>query len=261
MRTIAQAFGLLLAAAHPAWAASLAAIVPPPGLYQVDSTSSHAQASLPVVVEQDLDGATGDRVSRTRVPGGTSSMRSAGSGPETRCVQSRSPGAMAQATLMHALSDCPNQHQKIVGQDTVVHTAQCPGSRSTITFRKRDSRTWEIESRVETYPVQGPLDLSHLRTMLEHEARHGATADRRKEAAARLKELPAALKQIEAQRSATAADLNAALARAQSDQEREMIRKALASLHTRYGPASTIATTRERWTSLGRQCDGQQGAR
>jgi hypothetical protein len=250
-----------LAAVSRGHAASVQSILPPPGLYQIDSDASYAHASGLVSTEQEIDGATGDMRSRTIVPGRSHELRSAGQGAATRCVEPRRVSARGLALAMDALARCPKQNHKVVGHNTLVHSAQCPAGNVTVKITRIDGTTWEYETRQESVATSGALDLSHMRMPLQHEARHGATPEARTRAARQLSELPALQNKLDKQRIGAAVELQAALDKARTPEERAMFQRAIAALGTRHGPGGNVIVVRERWTRIANQCTGRQPAR
>ena len=240
----------LALAAPPAGAAVPAAefkrIMPPPGLYRIDTDSSTSQPG--VAVQQHQDGASGDASTRTSVNGGSYRQDFKGSAPQTYCM----PAASA-ATLPPELagSACHTVSTDVNG-DSIVHVAQCASGRTTVTVRKLGTDSWAFEHRISMVPVAGAPSLNGLRPMLEQMAQHG-TPEQRTKAAAALAQLPQQQAQMDAGRAGTLAALAKAQARAGSPQEAAAYAQGMQAMqHT--GTAMD-SLSRQRWTRIGNSCD------
>lgn len=246
------------------YCASVQAILPTPGLYQIDSDASHELAGGRIRNEQQVDGASGAIRSRTVAGGRTHDMSAAGTGSNRRCVQPQKNSASGLLAQLDVLENCPKQTQQFIGQNKLVHLAECPSGSVTVSITKIDNRTWEFETRHQASTIGGVPDLAGLRAPLEQQARRGATTAERAEAAALARQLPAAQKELDRQRSEQRAVLQAALDKAKSPEERAMFERGLAALSPQGAPAAPGDNTmvaRERWTRVANQCTGHQEAR
>lgn len=260
----AAALALLGVCAAPvAQAASLQAILPTPGLYQIDSDASHSMLGGLIKNEQQVD-ASGTIRSRTVADGRGSDLPAVSGEPNRRCVQPRRDDGRGVVAQLANLQRCPKQSQQFVGKNKLVHSAQCPDGNVTLTITKVDGNIWEFETRHELTKVGGTVDLGYLRPALEHKARNGATAAERAEAAEHLKRLPAAQKELESSRAQQRAALENALEKAESPEERAMIQRAMAATGPQgraTAPGENVMVARERWTRVANQCTGQRNAR
>lgn len=226
-----------------------AKVMPPPGLYRIDSEGSFGWNAAPgVAVQQKIDGATGAMVDR-RTAGGASSERVyKGSGAVTHCVKLVNKQAMALPAAL--AGNCQVQSTSAI-KDGVVHQAACPGGATTLTVLRIDSDTWEYRTEVQTGGAT-PTLATAIKPVLEHTALHGATADERAKAAQQLKELPAMQDKMTAERAAAADIFNKQLKAAKSPQEVAALKAALAQLQ---GGVPMHSQSRERWTRIGNICD------
>lgn len=242
-RTAAAAGALL--AATGASAAAQRGSLPEPGLYRIDAVNQldvgAGQARL------TEEGATGTVTARIQSGGHDSGERVyPGSAPVQRCVQASPvfppPGIGAPCTKMATHGSAGN----------FVHTAQCGPVRIKVTGKQLTRDTWDIVQENVMAPTAGAPDLSGLRPMLEHMARHAPTAEERAKAAAQLKQLPAMQADMAAKRAQVHAEFEQAKSAAKTPEEAALLAAAQARLHTSGMPMA--ATRHERWTRISNHC-------
>ncbi len=239
-----------LMGAH-AVAATVASIMPPPGLYRIDSSTT--SASGPATTQVKEDGASGEQQHRDTIMGQRHEYATAGNGPVTVCYGPRVPSADGLAVAAGVMARCPSQTTKVVG-DTIVHSAQCAAMRTTLTIRRVDKASWDFQTRVEALPAEGPVDFSPMRPVLENAARNGATPEERAAAARSLTQLPTLERDANRARADTAAQLMRALAKVRTEEERDMLRKAIAGISTPGAAAPQATVVRQRYTRIADTC-------
>lgn len=216
-------------------AAPVQAALPPPGLYQIDIDASDVRADGKLTHQAKTNGATGAEHHQFTVPGGTAGVNAAGTGPATQCIKPYTDDASTIAIADMALAQCPKQSHKVINDKTVEHTAQCPSGNVTVTFRKIGSKTWQMESRHETFAVQGQAAYDALRPMMELQASHGKTAAERAQATQQLAALPALKVQANEERQNDIAQLKAALQETNDPAMKALFQKEIANL-SQQGP-------------------------
>lgn len=225
-------------------------MLPPPGLYRIDTISTMSQHKGRFSRRTETDGATGEQTTRTTSMGQDHDEQPVTGAPVQRCIASVNPNALF-APLAH--SSCKDQRTQVVGK-TVVHTAQCVSGTTVVTMRKIDERRWALETRIEMGSTPVQIDLRAFIPALEHEARHGATLEARAKARAQLAALPGLQRDTNRARADMLAKFEAVLAKARTEQEREMARTAIANLRLAAGSAGMNATIQERWTRIADSC-------
>ena len=248
---------LALACQAGADAATIEDIVPPPGLYQIEanSTINRKAAGQDFLFEHQRAGATGDEHARQTVAGQSAEQSYKVGKPNRHCIKHGPLNAKQQAFILNGMANCPNQADKMVGPHTLVHTAQCPTSKVTLTITKLDSLHWDYETRIETVYAQHPADLSTAKQAFEYQAKHGATEAARKEAAAQLARLPALQQQLNAARAQQTVELQEAIKNANSPEEKAMMEKYLAIAKGQTPAMSDVAVVKERWTRIANMCN------
>lgn len=236
-------------AATGAPAGDVAQLMPPPGLYRIDSEGQFGWQQAPgITVQQKVDGASGTTVDRRSAGGAVSERVYQGSGAVTHCVKFSNKQAVA---LPAALGGACKLQSTSVGKDSVVHQASCPDGQTSVTVKRIDADTWEYQTSLQVNGSAAPSLAAAVKPVLEHKAVHGATQAERDQAAQQLKALPAMQAQMTAERGAAAEVLAKALKAAKSPQEAAGIKAALASLQ---GTLPMHAEQRERWTRIGNVC-------
>nr|WP_315402272.1 hypothetical protein [uncultured Duganella sp.] len=238
------------AAAERATEADLLRILPPPGLYRIeslDATTSVASAGQSTRRQEADDIAT-----RTiRTPEGRVLSQKSNLPQPTICVPPRRAG-MPVVPPRQSPATCRNLSNSING-DTLVLVAQCQTGRLTQTIRRLREEQWEFGVDTEFAGVRP--DAGALRPMLEMMARNGATAADRDNARRQL----AALPQLKAESDQQMADVTEA-ARREARQGRTAADRASAQqiVQRMDNPAGVRPLVQEvgteRWTRIGEQC-------
>ncbi len=224
-------------------------IMPPPGLYRIDSDGLVNQAAGSF--RQTEDGASGDVTTRVSSGGASHQQNFKGNGPITHCVPLRQTGVVTLPPVM-AGGVCQTLSAKVDG-DSIVHVAQCATGPVTNTIRKLGGDEWEITNQVSMSPVAGAPDLNSLRPMLQQMAQHG-TPEERAKASETLAKLPQLQHQMNAERSQAAAELAKAQANAKTPEEAAAIAQAMQAMQQT--GSKMDATGRQRWTRISNSCAG-----
>lgn len=239
--------GACLAADNAASVSDFKRIMPPPGLYRVDSDGQVNQANGSSF-RQIEDSASGDVTTRVSSGGSSHQQDFKGSGPITHCV----PAGAATLPPVMAGSVCKTLSTQVDG-DSIVQVAQCATGPITNTFRKLGGDAWEITTQVRMAPVAGGPDLNQLRPMLEQMALHG-TPEERAKASKALAELPQQQAQMNAGRAQAMAELAKAQANARSPEEAAALAQSMQAMQQ---TGTTMnATGRQRWIRIGNSCGG-----
>lgn len=255
MRAHRAILGLLFIGAAAAAAPPLEQVLPPAGLYRLDSASTTStQAPAPAQrVDTRLDGESGDIVRRERAGGYDSGEQVfQGKGPVTHCIR---PRRLADAlyTSAVALAACPDQSSRVGEDGVLVHTANCPTARVTLTVRRIDASTWEYDTVTATPAGEPASDLAWMKPVLEREAAEGKTAEARARAARQLRDLPRLQRELVEKQAEVDARFAAALRGAKSPQETAAVTAAMAKAGRK---VATEARQRVRWTRIGNSCAG-----
>jgi hypothetical protein len=187
----ASALLFALSAAFPA--AALAAArkdaYPPPGLYRVDSTGSmeRHRGALPSIMQHlAQDGVSGNTdMSGGRAGAAQAALNAAGQGPANYCMPALpANGSMPAARGCKAGAPVPSAAG-------LSYATQCGGLRLNTTIRKLDGKTWEYRVvSIETgAAMAGQPDYAAARSVLAEQARNGASAAERSQAAALLAQM------------------------------------------------------------------------
>lgn len=241
--------------AGPAWAgvsisvSEFKRIMPPPGLYRIDSDGTMTQSAG--TVRQIQDGASGDVSTQTSSGGGSYRRDFKGDAPVTQCVPARPANAVVLPQMM-AGGACKTISTTVAG-DTIVHTAQCATGPVTNTIRKLGGDVWEITNQVSMSPVAGAPDLNNMRPLLEQMAKHG-TPEERTNAAETLAKLPQLQRQMNAERAQVSAEMTQALARAKTPEEAAAVRSAMQAMQQT--GSKMEADSQQRWTRISNSCAG-----
>lgn len=225
-------------------------IMPPPGLYQIDSDGllNNAVGSF----RQTEDGASGD-VSTRITSGGSSHQRDfKGNGQRTYCMPPRPPGAVTLPPAM-AGNACKSVSTKVEG-DSIVQVAQCATGPVTNTIRKLGGDQWEITTQLSMTTAPGAPDLNNLRPLLEQMARNG-TPEERAKASKTLAELPQLQSKINAGHQQVSAEMAKAEAGARTPEEAAQLARARKAMQQ--PGAAMSGTGRQHWIRIGGSCAAQ----
>lgn len=238
------------AAAERATEADLLRILPPPGLYRIESLD--ATTSVADVGQSTRRQHANDIDTRTsRTPEGRVLSQKSSLPQPTICVPPRRAG-MPIAPPKQSPATCKNISNSING-DTLVLVAQCQTGRLTQTIARVRDDQWDFGVDTEYFGVRP--NAGALRPMLEMMARNGATAADRDNAKRQL----AALPQLQAGSDQQMADATEA-ARGEARQGRTAADRAAAQavVQRMDNPASVRPLLQEvgteRWTRIGDAC-------
>ncbi|CUI07565.1 hypothetical protein LXA47_07110 [Massilia sp. P8910] len=252
MRIPLTLLGALLAGGAAA-APAIEQILPPAGLYRLDSAStSSIPAPAPANrVDTRVDGANGDIVRRERVAGADSGEQVfEGKGPVTHCIRPRRIADALYSSAV-ALASCPDQSSEVGADGVVVHTANCPAAVVTLTIRRIDKVTWEYDTVSATRAGDPAADLAWMRPVLEREAAEGKTPQARARAAQQLLDLPRLQRELAEKQVAVNVQYAKALREAKTPDAAAAVRATMAQS----GKAvATQARQRVRWTRIGNSC-------
>lgn len=230
-----------------------------PGLYQIDSVGELTHFQGNAKTRQTENGRTGD-ISMSRQMGADGYTRSySGNGPVTVCVNPIVPGKIPALPVPSAAmtTDCTVQSTTPTA-DGFVHTSVCKSARTTITARRLDNETWEMEHTFQVAQTAGSMDMGKVRLALESAAQNG-TAEQRERAATALANLPAIQQRAEEKRAAAIASLIRSRDRAKSPAELARIDKSIQVLQARTDGDRMQGSKRERWTRVAHTCGNQPG--
>lgn len=220
-------FAWLLVVAGPAAAASVEALLPTPGFYQVETTARNTHHAMQSSVDFEPH-------------------------QDQHCIRRGNVKAGTMVVVTQLLAQCPRQSTRVEGA-TVVMTAQCPPTTLRSVIRKAGSNVWEIETRTEVAANQDKVDLGRMRAGVEAMAAHG-NAQERAQARQQLAQLPAMQTDLNQQRAAMAEQLRAARPKARTQLERDLIDKHLASLTEQGGPPGLTSVVKKRMTRIADSC-------
>ncbi|NHZ80982.1 hypothetical protein F2P44_17110 [Massilia sp. CCM 8695] len=252
MRIPLTIVGALLAGSA-ACAPALEQILPPAGLYRLDSAStSSIPAPAPANrVDTRVDGANGDIVRRERVAGADSGEKVyEGKGPVTHCIRPRRISDALYSSAV-ALASCPDQSSEVGADGVLVHTANCPAAVVTLTIRRIDKVTWEYDTVSATRAGDPAADLAWMRPVLEREAAEGKTPEARAKAAQQLRDLPRLQRELAEKQVAVNVQYAKALREAKTPNEAAAVRATMAQSGK---SVATQARQRVRWTRIGNSC-------
>ncbi|MDM5176473.1 hypothetical protein PO883_04605 [Massilia sp. DJPM01] len=252
MRIPLTIVGALLAGGA-ACAPALEQILPPAGLYRLDSAStSSIPAPAPANrVDTRVDGANGDIVRRERVAGADSGEKVyEGKGPVTHCIRPRRIADALYSSAV-ALASCPDQSSEVGADGVLVHTANCPAAVVTLTIRRIDKVTWEYDTVSATRAGDPAADLAWMRPVLEREAAEGKTPEARARAAQQLRDLPRLQRELAEKQVAVNVQYAKALREAKTPTEAAAVRATMAQSGK---SVATQARQRVRWTRIGNSC-------
>jgi hypothetical protein len=185
-----------LAAQATAGAATVADIVPPPGLYRVEVDGTimapdHGKAAM-----RQTTGASGDTVARQFGRNGevVGTISEKGRGPLTQCIKPVGQAqALASLAAMRGAGACVAAGPGVIENGSLVTRQKCPFGEFTYTLTKVDKVTWEYRTEAMVRPVASGgammANMKFMRTMLENAKKNAASAKEREEAAAALAEL------------------------------------------------------------------------
>ncbi|MDQ1831427.1 hypothetical protein [Massilia scottii] len=258
MRLPLTVLGALLAGGAVAAAPAIEQILPPAGLYRLDSAStSSIPAPAPANrVDTRVDGANGDIVRRERVAGADSGEKLyEGKGPVTHCIRPRRISDALYSSAL-ALASCPDQSSQAGADGVVVHTANCPAAVVTLTIRRIDKVTWEYDTVSATRAGDPAADLAWMRPVLEREAAEGKTPEARAKAAQQLLDLPRLQRELAEKQVAVNVQYAKALREAKTPAQAAAVRATMAQSGK---SVATEARQRVRWTRIGSNCAAGAG--
>jgi hypothetical protein len=200
--------------------------MPPPGLYQIDLDANDVRAGGKNY-QVKTNGATGAEQHRFSSPGGAATVNGVGPGPATQCIKPNTANAVAMAAPSMQPGQCSKQSSKIIDDKTVVHHAQCSTGNMTVTYKKIDDKTWQMETRHEIFAPQGPAAYGQLMQM---QATLGTTPAARAQAKQQLAAMPAMTEQAKKQREEDLAQLKAALQETSDPETRALFQKGIDDL-------------------------------
>jgi len=242
----------LLAAGCCAAAVSVATfkqVMPPPGLYQIDSDGTLRMPDAGTSARQQTDGASGDVSTTTTSPGGKSQRNFKGNGPIRLCLPAQAKGT---PVLPPAVGAAACKTLSTTGSaDGIVHIAQCASGRYQLTVRRLSETTWEFIDRMDLAPTPGAPNLEALRPMMEQMAKNGTPEER-----AKAQQALATLPQQQAKMDAGRAQAMAAMAKAQADAKTPEEAAAVAKAMQAMGQTGIRmqADARRVWTRIGEHC-------
>lgn len=114
--------------------AALAANLPPPGSYQIDSRATQTSSAGPIRIESELatDGATGDTVQTSRTSGQAPAVSHAkGNGPVRWCIPARTVAMPAACLAKGACTGAAPQWQQIDAKTWQVRYSRTDANLST----------------------------------------------------------------------------------------------------------------------------------
>jgi hypothetical protein len=237
------------AAEHPT-EADLLRILPPPGLYRIET--SDATTSVASVGQSTRHQQSNDINTRTsRTPDGQVLSQKSSAPQPTTCVPPRRAGVPIVPPKQNQAT-CRNISNSING-DTLVLVAQCQTGRLTQTISRVRDDQWEFSTDTEFFGIRP--DAGALRPMLEMMARNGATATDRANAKRQL----AALPQLKAESDQQMADVTDAARRearqGRTAADRTSAQKTVQRMDNPAGVRPLVqAVGTERWTRIGDLC-------
>lgn len=254
------AFPIWFASCAHASSATIKDILPPPGLYQVDSDTTITRAEQQFELKLHRDGATGAEHEQTSIQGKVSSKNTPGTGRVTECLTTYGP---SNVSGLAAPAQCSKQSQKIVGDKTLVHTAQCPDSQFTMEVTKIDDKHWQYITRTETAKMGATAGAGGMEAMLKLRAQYGNTPRDRAEAAKALAALPSQKSEFDHKRASDLQDLQESLAKEKDPQARAFLQRSIASMGGASAPGGSVKdvnVAKERWTRIADSCGSAQPA-
>ena len=240
---------LMATAAHAAVpVATFNQVMPPPGLYQIDSDGQAYLPDVDTTIRQRGDGATGDVTASTATSSGGHAKTFKGDGPIRYCLPPRPDilTALPPGMAAHACKTLSTTGD----QNGIVHVAQCAMGRVKVTIRRLSSNTWEFIDEADLAPAPGAPNLNMLKPMMEQMAKSGNPQERAK-ARQFLADLPRQQAEMDAQREQVMADFTKAQATA-TPEEAAGLAQAMKALN-QHGPRMQ-AKGRTLWTRLAEGC-------
>lgn len=225
-------------------------MMPPPGLYQIESSDATTSvASMGLSTREQGSGNVNTRTDRT--PDGQVLRRQLSAPQSTICVPARRPGVPVMPSKQSDAT-CKNVSSNVNG-DTLVLVAQCQTGRLTQTIRRVGDNQWEFG--VDTEFGGGGTNVAALRPMLEMMARNGATAADREKARRQLAALPQLKAESDQQLSAATNAARREAREGRTPEDRAVAQKMVAMLGNPASVAPQIkAVGTERWTRIGDSC-------
>jgi hypothetical protein len=228
--------------------------MPPPGLYQIDMdvNAMHAGGNNH---QAKTNGATGAEQHRFSSPSGAATVNAVGPGPATQCIKPYTANAGVVAATTMPAGQCSKQSSKVIDDRTVVHTAQCSTGNMTVTYKKIDDKTWQMETRHEIFAPQGPAAYG---SVLQMQAALGTTPAARAQARQQLATMPAMTEQAKKKRAEDLAQLKAALQETSDPEMRATFQKGIDDLSQQgQQPGKVVQTVvaTTRLTRISDTCD------
>lgn len=214
LKLLVGAADLIASGAALAANAALISAYPPPGLYRGDTQATRRSiqairrpscSNMCRKAPAAVSGSRGGRVGEAPV-----TTNYAGQAPATVCMK-----PLPATGTMPAAPNC-TASTPVVKPGSVQYAADCGGVKLNIAIRKIDAKTWEFNTHsiFTGAPMTGQQDLAGMRKVLAIQAKTGATAQERSDAAALLAQMGA----YEAEMKKNAADLKAAHAEMAAEQ-------------------------------------------
>lgn len=224
-------------------------VMPPPGLYQIDTDGTIRMPDTGTSARQQTDGASGDVTATVAAPGGKARQDFKGDGPVRFCVPAHPAGTPVLPPNLGAAA-CKTL-STTGGADGIVHIAQCAGGRYKLTVRRLSENTWEFIDHADLAPTPGAPSMEALRPMMEQMAKNGTPEER-----AKAQQALAALPQQQAAMDAGRAQAMAALAKAQADAKTPQEAAAVAKAMQAMGQTGVRiqADARRVWTRIAEHC-------
>lgn len=185
---------LLLPIAAVAASAKIFVGYPPPGLYRVEVTSTQHDPKVLHEMRTAVDASGSGMMTFLRPDRAPLTVKDAGNGQVTMCIPAQSAGSAPsiRETTSGALSrrDACKSTTHTDGPSGSHFSGECGGTKFDVTYRKIDEKKWEHKVSY-IYKPSGALepaqfDSAGWRSILANQAKHGATAAERAEAAAEL---------------------------------------------------------------------------
>lgn len=168
------------AAAATATPAAVSAMLPPAGLYRVETDSNSAyRDGTKVAVQQPAAGGVTMSASK---PGSAPTTRTLpGQGPQQICVGERTAGGFNPLALS-GKTNCKSSSVN-TGPAGTTFTAKCDAADFTSVVRKLSGTTWEIKTQVDMHlGGKGMIDFDAQRKMFETSLKNATTAEDRADA-------------------------------------------------------------------------------
>lgn len=220
----------------------------PLGLYQIERESTMGAPDGSYSMHSKVEGASGTVVNRNRVGNIKSAPTTYAAPPLMHCVSSVNVWRMP--TSHGTASQCTRQQTSVV-DGRIEHRAVCPHGDVKLTVRQLDQRRWEYVTEVAMGSKHVAPNLMFLKPVLKDAIARAKTPQERAEAQRLFAELESQQTHMVDKRGETIAQLTGAMQRSKDPQEKETLRKTIASMG---GTMPLAAVTREVWTRIADTC-------